>query len=63
VSAKPLPPLNEVVAELPLESPEPLVVDDTAPAPAPQPETNEASPPAPQSMPAPEDAPPPPVGQ
>ena len=61
-SAKPLPPLNEVVAELP-ESPEPLVVNDITPAPAQQPETNEASPPAPPSAPAPEEAPPPPVGQ
>ena len=62
-SAKPLPPLSEVVNELPPESPEPLVVNDIAPAPAPQPEMNDATPPAPQSAPAPEDAPPPPVGQ
>ncbi len=58
-SAKPLPPLNEVVSELPRESSEPLVVNDIAPAPEPQPETNEASPPAT----VPEEAPPPPVGQ
>ena len=58
-SAKPLPPLNEVVNELPSQSQEPLVVNDIAPAPEPQPETNEASPPATQA----EEVPPPPAGQ
>ena len=57
-SVKPLPPLNEVVAELP-ESPEPLAVNDITSNPAPQPETNEAAPPAAPS----DDASPPPVGQ
>ena len=58
-SAKPLPPLNEVVNELPAESQEPPVVNVPAPAPQPQPVTNEATP-QPQG---PEEAPPPPVGQ
>ena len=58
-SAKPLPPLNEVVDELPPESEQPLIVNEPAPAPLQQPATNEASPPAEPT----EEAPPPPVGQ
>jgi len=46
-SAKPLPPLNEVIAEIPPASDEPLVADEPAPAPEPQPETNQALPPEP----------------
>src|SRR5690349_20699721 len=44
-SAKPHPPLNEVVSELPPESERPLVANEPAPAPQPQPATNEATPP------------------
>ncbi len=58
-SEKPLPPLNEVVEELPPESQQPLILNEPAPAPEPQPMTNEAIPPAE----APEEAPSPPVGQ
>ena len=58
-SAKPLPPLNEVVDELPSESQEPIVLNVPAPVPQPQPMTNEATPP---TEPA-EEAPPAPVGQ
>ena len=57
-SEKPLPPLNEVVADLP-ESQDPLVINAPSPVPEAQPATNEATPPAE----TPEDAPPPPVGQ
>jgi monofunctional glycosyltransferase len=42
-SARPLPPLNEVVDELPTEPQQPLEINE--PAPAPQPSTNEAAPP------------------
>ena len=58
-SAQPLPPLNEVVDELPPESREPIVLNVPAPVPQPQPVTNEATPPP---EPAGE-APPPPVDQ
>jgi monofunctional glycosyltransferase len=58
-SAKPLPPLNEVVSELPTESQPPLVVSEPAPAPLQQPATNEATP-QPESL---EEASPQPVGQ
>lgn len=58
-SEKPLPPLNDVVEELPPESQQPLILNEPAPAPEPQPMTNEAIPPAE----APEEAPSPPVGQ
>ncbi|GAA4739635.1 hypothetical protein GCM10023264_00740 [Sphingomonas daechungensis] len=58
-SAKPLPPLNEAVEELPPESPEPVVINAPAPAPQQQPATNEASPPVRSE----ESPPPPPVGQ
>jgi monofunctional biosynthetic peptidoglycan transglycosylase len=58
-SAKPLPPLNEVVDELPPESEQPLVLNLPAPVPQPQPVTNEATPPPELT----EEAPPPPVGQ
>lgn len=57
-SAKPLPPLNEVVDELGPESQEPPVLNLPSPAPTPQPTTNDAAPPAQ----TPEDAAPPPVG-
>ena len=58
-SAKPLPPLNEAVDELPPESQEPLVTNQPAPAPETQSVTNQATPPAPGNV----EAPPPPVGQ
>lgn len=58
-SARPLPPLNEVVDELPPESEQPLVVNEPAAAPGPQPVTNQAMPPEPGNV----EAPPPPVGQ
>jgi monofunctional biosynthetic peptidoglycan transglycosylase len=58
-SAKPLPPLNEVVDELPPESEQPLIVNAPSPASQQQPATNEAAPPAEPT----EEAPPPPVGQ
>jgi len=58
-SARPLPPLNEVVGELPPESQEPIVLNVPAPVPQPQPVTNEAAPPP---EPA-EEASPPPTGQ
>ena len=57
-SAKPLPPLNEVVDELGSESQEPPVLNLPSPAPSPQPTTNDATPPDQ----TPEDAAPPPVG-
>jgi len=44
-SARPLPPLKEVVDELPSESQEPIVLNVPAPVPQPQPVTNEATPP------------------
>ena len=59
-SAQPLPPLNEVVDELPPESREPIVLNVPAPVPQPQPVTNEATPSAPEPA---EEAPPPPVDQ
>ena len=58
-SARPLPPLNEVVDELPPESEQPLAVNEPAAAPEPQPVTNQATPPEPGNV----EAPPPPVGQ
>jgi len=58
-SAKPLPPLNEVLNELPAESPEPPVINAPAPAIQPQPVTNEAEP----SPRRDEEAPPLPAGQ
>ena len=58
-SAKPLPPLNEVVDELPPESEQPLAVNEPAAAPEPQPVTDQATPPEPGNV----EAPPPPVGQ
>jgi monofunctional biosynthetic peptidoglycan transglycosylase len=58
-SAKPLPPLNEVVDELPSESQQPVAINVPAPVPQQQPATNEVTPPP---EPA-EEAPPPPVGQ
>jgi monofunctional biosynthetic peptidoglycan transglycosylase len=58
-SSKPLPPLNEVVDELPPQSQQPLVVNEPAPVPEPQPSTNETTP----SVQAPEETAPPPVGQ
>jgi len=58
-SAKPLPPLNEAVDELPPESQEPLVTNQPAPAPETQSVTNQATPPEPGNV----EAPPPPVGQ
>lgn len=58
-SAKPLPPLNEVVDELPSESEQPLVINEPSPAPLQQPATNEAAPPPEPT----EEAPPQPVGQ
>jgi len=58
-SAKPLPPLNEAVDELPPESQEPLATNQTSPAPQPQSVTNQATPPEPGNV----EAPPPPVGQ
>lgn len=58
-SAKPLPPLNEVVSELPPESERPLIANEPAPAPQPQPATNEATLPSEPT----EEAPPQPVGQ
>ena len=62
-SAKPLPPLNEVVEELPPASTEPLVVPESQPEPEfvpaePAPESNVAEP-----LPPPEETPPPPPGQ
>ena len=59
-SARPLPPLNEVVDELPPESQEPLVINQPVPLEEPQPvTTNETAPP-----PVPvEESPPPPVEQ
>ena len=58
-SAKPLPPLNEVVGELPSESEQPVVLNVPAPAPQTQPVTNEAAPPPEPT----EDALLPPAGQ
>ena len=58
-SAKPLPPLNEVVGELPPESEQPSIANVTGPIPEQQPATNEAMPPAEPT----EEAPPQPVGQ
>jgi len=58
-SAKPLPPLNEVVGELPPESEQPSIANATGPIPEQQPATNEAMPPAEPT----EEAPPQPVGQ
>ena len=58
-SAKPLPPLNEAVDELPPESQEPLVLNQPVLAPESQPVTNQATPPEPGNV----EAPPPPVGQ
>jgi monofunctional biosynthetic peptidoglycan transglycosylase len=58
-SAKPLPPLNEVVDELPSESEQPVVINAPAPVPQQQPATNEATPPPEPT----EEAPPQPVGQ
>jgi len=58
-SAKPLPPLNEAVSELPLESQEPVELNLPAPAPQAQPATNETTPPAPGNV----EAPPPPANQ
>ena len=58
-SAKPLPPLNDVVGELPSESEQPVVIDAPAPAPQQQPVTNEAAP-TPERT---EEAPPPSAGQ
>jgi monofunctional biosynthetic peptidoglycan transglycosylase len=58
-SAKPLPPLNEAVDELPPESQEPLATNQPSPAPEPQSVTNQAAPPEPGNV----EAPPPPVGQ
>ena len=58
-SAKPLPPLNEAVSELPLESHEPVELNLPAPAPQAQPATNETTPPAPGNV----EAPPPPANQ
>ena len=58
-SAKPLPPLNEAVDELPPESQEPLATNQLAPAPETQSVTNQATPPEPGNV----EAPPPPVGQ
>ena len=57
-SAKPLPPLKEVVNELPPESQVPVVLNVPAPAPQSQPVANEAAPPQPA-----EEAPPQPAGQ
>ncbi len=58
-SAKPLPPLNEAVDELPPESQEPLAANQPSPAPETQSVTNQATPPEPGNV----EAPPPPVGQ
>ena len=58
-SAKPLPPLKEVVNELPAESQELPVINEPTPAPQREPVMNEATP-APQGT---EQAPPPPVEQ
>jgi monofunctional biosynthetic peptidoglycan transglycosylase len=58
-SAKPLPPLNEAVSELPLESQEPVVVNVPATAFQAQPATNETPPPEPGNV----EAPPPPANQ
>jgi monofunctional biosynthetic peptidoglycan transglycosylase len=58
-SAKPLPPLNEAVDELPPESQEPLATNQLAPAPETQSVTNQATPPEPGNV----EAPPPPVGR
>ena len=58
-SAKPLPPLKETVDELPLESQQPLVTNQPAPASDSQPATNQATPPVPGNV----EATPPPVGQ
>ena len=58
-SAKPLPPLNEAVDELPPESQEPLATNQLALAPETQSVTNQATPPEPGNV----EVPPPPVGQ
>ena len=58
-SAKPLPPLNEAVDELPPESQEPLATNQLSPAPETQSVANQATPPEPGNV----EAPPPPVGQ
>jgi monofunctional glycosyltransferase len=58
-SAKPLPPLNEVVDELPRESQEPVGLNLPAPVSQTQPVTNETTPPAPGNV----EAPPPPANQ
>ena len=58
-SAKPLPPLNEAVDELPPESQGPLATNQLSPAPETQPVANQATPPEPGNV----EAPPPPVGQ
>jgi monofunctional biosynthetic peptidoglycan transglycosylase len=58
-SAKPLPPLNEAVDELPTESQEPLATNQLSPAPETQSVANQATPPEPGNV----EAPPPPVGQ
>ena len=58
-SAKPLPPLNEAIDELPPESQESLATNQLAPAPETQSVTNQATPPEPGNV----EAPPPPVGQ
>jgi monofunctional biosynthetic peptidoglycan transglycosylase len=58
-SAKPLPPLKEVVNELPAESQDVPVINEPTPAPQREPVTNEATP-APEGT---EEAPPPPVDQ
>jgi monofunctional biosynthetic peptidoglycan transglycosylase len=58
-SAKPLPPLNDAVDELPPESPEPLATNQLSPAPETQSVANQAAPPEPGNV----EAPPPPVGQ
>ena len=58
-SAKPLPPLNEVVDELPSESEQPVVLNVPAPVAQPQSATNEATPPSEPTG----EAPPQPVDQ
>jgi len=58
-SAKPLPPLNEVVDELTPESQEPVVLNVPAPTQQTQPVANQATPPEPGIV----EGPPPPAGQ
>lgn len=58
-SAKPLPPLNEAVDELPPELQEPLATNQLSPASETQSVANQATPPEPGNV----EAPPPPVGQ